>query len=81
MKKLALAISILCCVGVNAETNKISVWQDIGQSSKSISSIISNKAELKHRRLLLDESLLKSRLVNPKSDSFAAKTISSKQTY
>jgi len=74
MKKLIFTISILSCINAVADSNKISVWQDFGQNSKDISDYLSSKPTVKQRRLLLDESLLKSRLSSFINSGIAAKS-------
>ena len=75
MKKLIITLGILSCSYAFADVNETSVWQDYGQNAKHISATSFTKKTIKQRRLLLDESLLKSRLNVSASSGIAAKTI------
>ena len=77
MKKLFLTLSILGCFNAAANSNEISVWQDFGQNSKNISHVLISSKELKQRSLLLDETLLKSRLSSVDGKITAAKGVTS----
>ena len=79
MKKILLAISIFSCISVSAETSNSPVWQDIAHAARSINSLISNTPELKHRRLLLNETMFKSQLASSTYYNVGAKALPSKR--
>lgn len=74
MKKLILSLCVLSCFNVIAESN--SVWLDYNLNTNSQTNGLSAKDTIKKRSLVLDESLLKSRL-NPISNN--SNIISSKK--